>query len=138
LPNEIRKENKGLELSMRGLFPFVLMSMTKERAISLLRRYRQEELSPPEHYCLATWTMRKFGYNIYARYLSEEMIRKIKSVPETENPVETIHRYICWIDEIRVNRGNPITDRFVGDVICIADSIQQYLGEHEEGYNVEF
>ncbi|MEG2624361.1 MAG: hypothetical protein RSC06_15840 [Clostridia bacterium] len=113
-------------------------NMTKERAVSLLRRYRQEELSPPEHYCLAERTMQEFGYNVYAGYLSGEMIRKIKSAPETENPIETIHHYICWIDEIRVNNGNPITDRFVGNVISVVDSIQQYLGEHREGYNVEF
>lgn len=112
----------------------MLMSMTKERAVSLLRRYRQEELSPPEHYCLETWTMREFGYNVYARYLSGEMIRKIKSAPETESPIETVNHYICWMDNVRVNRGNPITDKFVKNVICIVDSIQQYLGEHEEGY----
>ena len=76
--------------------------------------------------------MREFGDKVYARYLVSELIQRIKSDPETQNPLITVHKFICWIDEIRLNRGNPISNQFIGNVICIADCIEQYLWENEK------
>lgn len=114
------------------------MSMTKERAISLLRRYRQEELSPPEHYCLADWTMYKFGERVYSQYLKNELIKRIEN-DESDDVLMTITKFIYEYDRIAhpgCVEKNSITWKFCSNVIKVLDNLQQYLGERMEEFNV--
>lgn len=104
-----------------------------------MRRYRQTELTKPDHYSLAepkhysfmSWTMHEFGEVSYTKSIVIYLIEKIKSAPESEDPLKTIHDFINWIDEIRMNQKNQMKDDFVGTVMRIAEDLEQYLWEDE-------
>lgn len=108
------------------------MSMTRDRAISLLRRYRPGELSPPKHYCLASWTMYEFGERVYTRYLVGELIRRLRCAPSSQYPMDIVQRFYWEIDEILVNSKNPITSQFTRAIDRIVGDILDYLWAEED------
>ena len=110
----------------------MLMSMTKERAISLLRRYRGGVLSPPQHYCLATWTMYEFGERVYMQYIVGELINRIRDAPPSVHPLDVVQKFYYWIDDIMLDSKNPITQRFTKTVYRIATDLSEYLWIEED------
>lgn len=108
------------------------MRMTRDRAISLLRRYRQKELSRPEHYCLEAWTMYEFGERVYTRFIIRELITRIRDAPASTNPLSVIQKFYYWADDMMIDSPNQITKRFTKTIYRIATDISEYLWVEED------
>lgn len=110
----------------------MLESMTKERAISLLIRYRGEAPSPPKHYCFAKWTMYEFGERVYTRYIVGELIKRIRDAPESVHPLHVVQTFYWWVEDTMIDSQNPITNQFTKIVYRIAADLSEYLWIEED------
>ncbi len=104
--------------------------MTKERAISLLRRYRHAELAEPKHYSFAAWTMHEFGEKSYTRSIVTELIRRIKR--SSKSPLTVVHDFHWEIDGLVLFSKNPMTVDFTKTVRRITEDLMEYLWIEEE------
>lgn len=77
--------------------------------------------------------MYEFGEKSYTRSVVREMIQRIKASPDEQEPLMVVHQFIRWIDDIRLNNGNPIKNEFIKNVIWICDNLEQYLWENDDG-----
>lgn len=75
--------------------------------------------------------MHEFGEVSYTKSIAVYLIKKIKSAPESEDPLKTISDFVNWIDEIRLSQKNQMKNDFIGTVIRIIDDLEQYLWEDE-------
>lgn len=104
--------------------------MTKERAISLLRRYRQAELVEPKHYSFATWTMYEFGERSYTRSIIKELIKRIRN--SSKSPLTVIHDFVWEVDGFVLFSKNPMTVKFMKTVRRISEDLMEYLWVEEK------
>lgn len=89
-------------------------------------------LSPPEHYCLAKWSMYEFGEKVYTQYIVGEFIKRIRDAPPSAHPLDIIHKFCYWIDDIMIDSQNPITKQFTKTVYRIATDLYEYLWVEED------
>lgn len=109
--------------------------MTKSEAISLLRRYRREELfRPSSRLARISVTYRKSGYieEIYSRMLALEMIRRINEAPEGIDALDVIRDFYYWMDDMVTQSENPRTWAFASTMENEAGEILRYLRRKEK------
>lgn len=129
---------KGRALKTRALF-FSPGAMTSERAIHLLRIYTQNECIKPSHdgrkadiaLWKYRWDMYKYGESAYIQVVVREVIVRIRNNPD-KAPMDVVHDYICWLDDIRLHSKSRHTHKFTRNMIWICDNLQQYLHKHDQ------
>lgn len=103
--------------------------MTREEAISWLRRYRRDETYKP--------SKRLFGWRInydfmrasYERYLVLELIRRIND--SLKGPMDVVKEFYYWMDDLVCESEQRKTWEFASIMEnCCAD-ILRYLREKE-------
>lgn len=100
--------------------------MTKEEAISALRRYRREETFPPSRRMLGGGKRcYEFNRAVYERYLVLELIHRIMDSPLP--PIEVVRRFYWAMDDIICESERRRTWAFVSIMENCAHDIVIYL-----------
>lgn len=94
--------------------------MTKEEAISLLRRYRREETYTPSRNLLGWKMTHDFKRSVYERYLILELIRRIKE--SNCPPTVVIRSFYSFMDEMIGDSDHSRTWEFASYMeMCLRD-----------------
>ena len=104
--------------------------MTKSEAISLLRRYRREQLfKPSPRLARISLVYRNSSYieEIYSRTLVLELIRKVNEAPEDADPLSVIRDFYYFMDDMVCESVNPSTWAFASTLENETGDILRYL-----------
>lgn len=99
--------------------------MTKDRAIALLGRYRQEETVVPSKRLFGWNGSYEFNYNVYARYLVTDLQKRIRE--SDDDPIEVVRRVYHTLDDILCESESRITWAFASTMENIAGDILRFL-----------
>ncbi len=105
--------------------------MTREEAISWLRRYRRYETDCPSRKLFGWRNNYDFNRAVYERYLILELIDRIKRtfIP----PIEVIRQFYYEMDDVLCESENAETWAFASIMENCAQDILQFLREKEKG-----
>ena len=100
--------------------------MTKDKAVSLLRRYRREETYVPSIKLLG-WKKRTYEFNraVYERFLILELIRQIKE--SDLGPMTVVRNFYYKMDDVMCESENHKTWEFTSIMENCAHDIVVYL-----------
>lgn len=109
--------------------------MTREEAVSLLRRYRRDVYRYNERFLIFAKRNATFQICVYGRFLIDEMIRKIKD--SSEDPIRIVGRFYSKLDEVLGDSDDDHfqTHRFAAMVELEAGNILRYLTTIEKERN---
>lgn len=99
--------------------------MTKDRAIALLGRYRQEETVVPSGRLFGWNGGYEFNRNVYARYLISDLQRRI--CESDGDPIEVVRGVYSALDDILCGSESRITWAFASTMENIAGDILRFL-----------
>lgn len=103
--------------------------MTREEAVSLLRRYRRNETYTPSKRLFGWKLNYEFMRTVYERMLILELIRRIKTTDQ--NPLNVVRDFYYKMDDILCESENPKTWAFASTMENCAADIARYLeGEY--------
>lgn len=111
--------------------------MTKEEAVSWLRRYRRDRIQYGVKPWSTNWKLKNNFFNqyVYERYLVLELIRRINESPLP--PIEVVRNFYHFIDDIlcESDDGQFITHYFSSIMENCAGDILRYLREKDSADN---
>lgn len=107
--------------------------MTKEEAVSWLRRYRRSNTVYGIKPWSSQWKYKNYPFNrhIYEQYLTFELIRRIKE--STLPPLEVVRNFYFFMDNILCESDDAqfITHYFASMMENCAGDILRYLRERD-------
>ena len=109
--------------------------MTREQAISLLRRYRRDVYRYNSNYVLFAKRNTFFQTCVYGRFLIDELIRKIRH--SAKDPISVVSGIYSDLDEVLGDSDDDHfqTHRFAAMVEYEAGNILRYLRTVEKERN---
>ena len=101
--------------------------MTKEEAVSALRRYRREEVYTPSRKLLG-WKTSTYEFNraVYERFLVLELIREIKE-SNRNSPIDVVRDFYYKMDDILCESEQRRTWSFTSTMENCAHDMLIYL-----------
>ena len=104
--------------------------MTREEAISYLRRYRRNEVYKPSKNLFGWRRNYYFDEAVYTRFLILELIDRINS--STKDPIETIRDFYYWMDDMMCGSEQNRTWAFSSCMENASRDIIRYLRAKEK------
>ncbi len=101
--------------------------MTREEAVSLLRRYRRDETYVPSKQLFGWQRNHEFDRAVYERMLVLELIRNIKSTDQ--EPISIVQDFYYKMDDILCESDCAKTWAFASTMENCAADILRYLRE---------
>lgn len=101
--------------------------MTREEAISLLRRYRRDETYVPSKKLFGWQRNYEFDRAVYERMLVLELIRKIKTTDKS--PISVVRNFYYKMDDMVCESDSAKTWAFASTMENCAGDILRYLQE---------
>ena len=102
--------------------------MTREEAVTLLRKYRRETRISPLYVPFFRNDYRMERY-VLDRYLTKGLIREIGN--SDSNPISIIQEAYWNVDDLILESSNPYTNHFARMVQCSLGDILEFLLENE-------
>lgn len=109
--------------------------MTREEAISYLRRYRRTDTYKPSKALFGWRNNYQFEEAVYARYLVLELIERISH--SSEDPIEVVRSFYYWMDDMLCTSENGRTWAFSSLMENCCSDILRYLRRKEKNENAE-
>lgn len=106
--------------------------MTREEAISLLRRYKRDFYDYDKKLFVLTREKMLFKISVYGRFLCDELISKIRN--SKDGPIEVVYDYYSMFDDILSESDDDHfeTHNFARILEHEAGHILRYLRKKEE------
>ncbi|MBQ8707846.1 MAG: hypothetical protein IJ523_07155 [Succinivibrionaceae bacterium] len=101
--------------------------MTREEAVSLLRRYRRDETYIPSKKLFGWKLNYEFMRSVYERMLILELIQRIKQ--SDRGPMTVVRDFYYKMDDILCESENPKTWAFASTMENCAADIVRYMEE---------
>lgn len=108
--------------------------MTKQEAISLLRRYRRNQLfkpSPRLARLFRSYRENEYISEIWARFLVRTLIQRIQQASNGTNPIEVVRDFYYQMDDVLCESENPRIWAFASTMENEAGDILRYLRRKE-------